>query len=226
MLEQRRLSLWAPPRARYERNGAAAGGRCGGCCRGRRRCTGCPLLPPLLQRPPAADCNACESNSVVQGCTRRWLVALQENIELGRPMTTHVTLEDGRVLGTSNGEFDALVEFVAAELEHRSNALRGFRKWLLEQRCLVQGPGVGYLDLRELSPPAVQQFKTAFLSGIARLSTGEVPETLRMKYSLLERMCESISRGEPPEALTSEHWKIDPWNGDQRGPGWGRPDDC
>lgn len=69
-------------------------------------------------------------------------------------MSTYITLEDGRVLATSNGVFDAIIERAATELERRGDSLDGLVEWLLEQRCEVQGPGVGYLDLRELSPMA------------------------------------------------------------------------
>src|SRR5262245_64161579 len=79
-------------------------------------------------------------------------------------MTTYITLEDGRILGTSNGVFDALLECAAKELERRTDVVDGLREWLLHQRCEVKGPGVGYLDLRELSPRASSQFKSACIS--------------------------------------------------------------
>jgi hypothetical protein len=81
-------------------------------------------------------------------------------------MTTHITLEDGRIFGTSNGVFDALLECAAKELESRPDTVNGLREWLLDQRCEVQGPGVGYLDLRELAPRASAQ-----LSQLAYLPT-------------------------------------------------------
>src|SRR6266446_10320091 len=81
-----------------------------------------------------------------------------------KPMATNITLEDGRILGTSNGVFDALLERAAKELESRTDAVDGLREWLLDQRCEVRGPGVGYLDLRELSPRASSQFKSACIS--------------------------------------------------------------
>ena len=65
-------------------------------------------------------------------------------------MTTHITLQDGRILGTSNWAFDALLECAAKELERRKDTVGGLPEWLLDQRCIVRGPGIGYLDLREL----------------------------------------------------------------------------
>jgi len=135
-------------------------------------------------------------------------------------VTTSVTLEDGRILGATNGAFDTLMALVAAELERRPGALPGLSEWLLNQRCVVQGPGVGYLDMRDLSPTAVHEFKAAFASGLDKTPPSEIPDPLRATFELLLRMWESIQRGEPPEALTSDHWKMAPWNGERRGPGW------
>ena len=79
-------------------------------------------------------------------------------------MVTHITLEDGLILGTSNGVFDALLERAAKELESRTDAVDGLQEWLLHQRCEVRGRGVGCLDLRELSPRVSSQFKSDCIS--------------------------------------------------------------
>src|SRR5215831_3452895 len=137
-----------------------------------------------------------------------------------KPMVTHITLEDGRVLGTSNGRFDALLERVAKELESRTDAVDGLGEWLLDQRCEVRGPGVGYLDLRELAPRASSQFKSACISAYDVLKFQPSPVFWLDELSLLIDMWISIGKGEPPEALTSPHWLIAPRSGDRRGPGW------
>jgi hypothetical protein len=135
-------------------------------------------------------------------------------------MTTYIILEDGRILGTSNGGFDALVECAAKELESRTDAVDGLREWLLDQRCTVQGPGVGYLDLRELSPRASSQFKSACISAYDAMKLESTRVFWLDQLSLLVKMWISIEKGEPPEALTSPHWLIAPWSGNRRGPGW------
>jgi hypothetical protein len=135
-------------------------------------------------------------------------------------MVTHITLEDGRVLGTSNGRFDALLERVVKELESRTDAVDGLREWLLDQRCEVRGPGVGYLDLRELSPRASSQFKSACISAYDAMRLESCPVLWLDQLSLSIDMWISIEKGEPPEALTSPHWLIAPFSGDHRGPGW------
>jgi hypothetical protein len=120
-------------------------------------------------------------------------------------MVTHITLEDGRVLGTSNGVFDCLLELAAKELGRRTDAVDGLQEWLLDQRCEVCGPGVGYLDLRELSPRASSQFKGACISAYYAMRLEIRPVIWLDQLSLLVNMWISIEEGEPPEALTSPH---------------------
>ena len=135
-------------------------------------------------------------------------------------MATYIALEDGRILGTSDGVFDALIECAAKELERRPDVVDGLLEWLLNQRCGVQGFGVGYLDLRELSPRASSQFKSACISAYSVMGRAPNPVPWLDRFSLLIDMWASIDKGEPPEALTSPHWLMSPWSGDRRGPGW------
>jgi hypothetical protein len=135
-------------------------------------------------------------------------------------MATYITLGDGRVFGTSNAVFDALLVCTAQELERQSDVIDGLREWLLDQRCEVQGPGVGYLVLRELSPRAAFQFKSACTSAFSSMERAPNPAPWLDQSSLLIDMWASINKGEPPEALTSPHWLISPWSRDRRGPGW------
>jgi hypothetical protein len=136
-------------------------------------------------------------------------------------MTTRIALEDGRILGTSNWAVDALLECAPKQLENRSDTVDGLPEWLLDQRCVVQGPGIGYLDLRKLSPRASSQFTVSLLASAydaMRLDSDPVP-WLDL-FSLLINMRVAMERGEPAEALTEPHWLIHPWNGKRRGPGW------
>ena len=135
-------------------------------------------------------------------------------------MVTHITLEDGRVLATKDWVFDAIIECVANELDSRTDAVEGLRQWLLDQRCEVQGPGVGYLDLREISPQACSQFKFACLSAYDAMKLECNPVLWLGQFSLLINMWISMDKEEPPEALTSRHWMMAPWSGERRGPGW------
>jgi len=134
-------------------------------------------------------------------------------------VSTHITLEDGRVLGTSNGTFYSIIEFIAAELQRGPDRLSGLAEWLLEQRCEVLGPGVGYIDLRELSPRAACEFRNAFIAAYAAVFDA-VSDALRAQFTLLRDMWDSIARGEPPQALTSSVWLLAAPSGRRRGPGW------
>ena len=135
-------------------------------------------------------------------------------------MVTTITLEDGRVLGTQNWVFDAILECATNELESRTDAVDGLREWLLDQRCAVNGPGVGYLDLRELSPRAASQFKSACLSAYDAMKLESSAVLWLDQFSLLIKMWISIEKGEPPDTLTSSVWLMGPWSGKRRGPGW------
>ena len=133
-------------------------------------------------------------------------------------MSTYITLEDGRVFAASNGLFDAILESAAEELRRNRAALEGLADWLLEQRCQIQGPGVGYLDVRELSSRAASEFRSACIAAHTALISAQSPWSSHL--SLLISMWASISRGEPPETQTSPHYRILNYDGSQRGPGW------
>jgi hypothetical protein len=103
-------------------------------------------------------------------------------------MTTLIVLEDGRILGTSNWAFDAILECAAKQLESRSDTVDGLPEWLLDQRCVVQGPGIGYLDLRELPPRASSQFKSACISAYDAMRHDSSPVLWLDLFSLLINM--------------------------------------
>jgi hypothetical protein len=134
-------------------------------------------------------------------------------------MTTYIQLEDGRVFSTTNGLFDYILECTAQHLEGRTECPE-LRDWLLDQRCDVLGPGVGYLDLRELSPIATCAFRSACTSAYRALMSQQDPASWLEKFSVLFKMWESMDRGEPPEALTSDFWQLTPFSGERKGPGW------
>jgi len=84
-------------------------------------------------------------------------------------VSTFLVLSDGRAWITSNGIYDTLIESIVEGLV-AENGPGPLAAWLLEQRCLVQGPGVGYLDLRELAPPGRQEVERALRPALARLA--------------------------------------------------------
>jgi hypothetical protein len=142
-------------------------------------------------------------------------------------MSTLFVLSDGRIWGCTNGEHDLLVELVAETIlkEEKDAALSD---WLLAQRCQVQGPGVGYVDLRELTLKVQEQIVAAIPKAVvlARVR-GPAPGVDPSRFAsfiehleLLNQMVESMKRGEPPEALTASWWKLHPPTGERKGPGW------
>jgi hypothetical protein len=134
-------------------------------------------------------------------------------------MSTLFVLADGRIWGTSNGAYDYLLELIA-EVLSRDGRERDLAEWLLAQRCEVQGPGVGYVDLRELAPTARERITTSIPSAVATAREREPAPILMESLELMLRMVESFNRGEPPEKLTSPRWLPHPPRERQRGPGW------
>jgi hypothetical protein len=134
-------------------------------------------------------------------------------------MTTTITLEDGRVFGASNSVFDSIIESAAKQLERRADPLEGLSEWLLDQRCEIQGPGVGSLDMRELSARARSEFREACFLAYKTLSDNPDQTALLSGFAILIEMWKSIDRGEPPEKLTSQNWRVSPPSGYRRGPG-------
>ena len=135
-------------------------------------------------------------------------------------MSTHIVLEDGRVLPVKDGGFDMILEHAAEQLQKRGDS-SGFGEWLLEQRCEVQGVGVGYLDVRELVPVAAAQFRQACTSAHTHLLNSPSELGWFSSLELLMRMWQSIDAGEPPEALTSPyHSVVKSAPERRRGPGW------
>ena len=136
-------------------------------------------------------------------------------------MTTHITLEDGRILGTTNGVFDAIMERAAAEIADSTESGHELHKWLLGQRCEILGPGVGYLDLRELSPRARSMFRSACVSALYAEKAAPLTKPWLVEALVrLKEMWSSINRGDPPESLTDPNWGIAPPTDVRSGPGW------
>lgn len=134
-------------------------------------------------------------------------------------MSGFIILNDGRAWTASNGAFDAVIEALAEELQ-RYNSGNDLAIWLLEQRSGVKGPGLGSIDIRELTQPNQQ----LLLNAIEQIAdAAELPKPLdswSAKVRLLARMVASYRRGEPPMALNPDMKDIVPSTGKHSGPGW------
>ena len=148
-------------------------------------------------------------------------------IEIVKKMSTHITLEDGRTLVLSNGQFDLIIEAVAQALESGLETVPHLASWLLEQRCIILGPGIGYLDLREMSPVAKRNFRNMchhIHSAGADSAPSVKDESADLLAPLIDELVEmwaSLDRGEAPEARTSPYWRVSPPLFYRKvGPGW------
>lgn len=137
-----------------------------------------------------------------------------------------IILEDGRGCAPASWAYDAIVRSVVDELV-RTDEERRLGQWLQEQLCEVLGPGMGFVDVRELSPLNRRIFREAcqraFLTEESKGSAGwfdpsAFPVWLE-RFRKLIKMWESIDRGEPPAALTDLR-EPDPPRGRKSGPGW------
>ncbi len=85
-------------------------------------------------------------------------------------MTAFIALDDGRSWWAANWAYDAVIEGIADVLDRAEQELAA---WLRQQTCTECGPGLGSVDVRELSPAnrrpfraaAQQAFRAAALAG-------------------------------------------------------------
>lgn len=138
-------------------------------------------------------------------------------------MSTFIDLDDGRTWRAANWAYDAVIEAIAREL-NRTDLERELARWLREQTCLACGPGLGSVDVRELSPAS----RAAFRMAAQRAYNTEAaagPDGWRdpaafpgwlNRFHLLLRMWDAIDRGEPPGQDTG----CAAPTGRRVGPGW------
>ncbi len=143
-------------------------------------------------------------------------------------MSTFITLGDGRSWLERDWVYDAILRAVARELPNNDEG-RALAAWLLEQQCFEQGPGIGYLDLRELTPTNQRLIIECLRLALGRArSEGPLgwndPSAFSAwlrSFDFLLRLVESVEHGEPPEALSDPNVNgLMPPTGERHGPGW------
>jgi hypothetical protein len=127
-------------------------------------------------------------------------------------VSTFFTLEDGRAWLSSNGAYDGIIEAIAEVL--RAADEQELASWLLDQRCVVQGPGVGTLDLRELTIDNRQRILDSLPKALA-LSKERTPTQLWVAE--FERLLMMVK---DPTLLDKNVRGIIPYDGTKSGPGW------
>jgi hypothetical protein len=125
-------------------------------------------------------------------------------------MSTFFILEDGRAWLSSNMIYDGILEAVADVLLAAED--RELANWLLDQRCEVQGPGVGTIDLRDLTAENRRQILDALPKALA-LSKELSPSLLWEFERLLDMM-------KDPTLIDKSVRGLIPWDGKKKGPGW------
>lgn len=142
-------------------------------------------------------------------------------------MSASITLDDGRTYWGSNWAFDAVIRAIAAVLPGTPQG-RALRDWLLDQQCRVQGPGIGCVDTRELTPDNRRLFAKAIEDAFnAQRRQGPIGwhdpkawDVWLAHFSDLVKMVESIRRGEQPEAFNPHSKGVMPATNKHAGPGW------
>lgn len=144
-----------------------------------------------------------------------------------RHVSAFFILSDGRAWSRANWAYDSVLDAIAAILT-RDESGRALASWLLEQRCQVQGPGVGTVDMRELTDENQRRIVLAVPQALEMARTrgpthwhdpSFFPQWLG-SFEVLVQMLESVQRGEPPEALNPHLRGVVPPSGTRSGPGW------
>ena len=141
-------------------------------------------------------------------------------------MSAFIALDDGRSWWAANWAYDAVIEAIANELEHNESG-QELAAWLRQQSCLECGPGLGSVDVRELSPKSQIDFREAaqlayrssvLSDGAGWYDASFFPNWLA-QFKRLLRMWKAIDRGEPPGQLGDSPHLMES-SGRQVGPGW------
>lgn len=119
-------------------------------------------------------------------------------------MSTFISFPDGRLWWAANWVYDTIVERIADDLVC-GPAEEALASWLRGRLCTVQGPGVGCVDLRELSEEDRRLFRAAAQSALRQaILSGPIgwhdpsffPVWLK-KFRQLLRMWKAADRREP-----------------------------
>ena len=104
------------------------------------------------------------------------------------------------------------------------------REWLLLQTCAVCGPGLGSVDVRELSPGDRELFEEAALRAVVAAKSEDAADWHRPSaftgwlehFEILSRLIESVRAGDDPESYHPHTTGLIAPSGERVGPGWKR----
>jgi hypothetical protein len=147
--------------------------------------------------------------------------------EEGIAVAGFIILSDGRAYAASNWSYDSTIDAIAEALPNTQEG-RLLADWILNQRCTVQGMGLGSVDLRELTPRNQEVFLRA-VEDAYRIQTGRGPVGWASpnawpswigRFADLVKMIECIGKGEPPGQFNPHMMDVIPPREKKAGPGW------
>lgn len=142
-------------------------------------------------------------------------------------MAGFIIINDGRAVAPSNWGFDRMMEEIVKSLPNNENSA-DFKDWLLNQRNCICGPGLGSVDVRELTPENQELFWDAVIDAIHRCKAegGEGWHDPNFYSSWMEMFSnllafrESYLDGEDPDAFNPYLKSVIPPTNNKSGPGW------
>jgi hypothetical protein len=157
---------------------------------------------------------------------------LGDDLKLGGrdAVSGFIILSDGRAYAASNWAYDGTVEAIVETLPDTQEG-RLLADWLLNQRCSVQGPGMGTVDVRELTPRNKELFLRAVEDAYC-IQKGKGPVEWYSPeawpswigwFSDLVKMTECIKNGDLPNQFNPHMTDVIPPTGRKNGPGWSEP---
>ena len=117
-------------------------------------------------------------------------------------MAGFIILQDGRAWAPSSAAYDALIDALA-EVLTGPDGDRALASWLAERTCRKLGPGMGYVDVRDLTACHRELLYRAIRSipTRAKLTASTWSESMRARYQRLRDLLDSMERGEPADTL-------------------------
>src|SRR5437660_3479055 len=138
-----------------------------------------------------------------------------------------IVLQDGRAYAGSSWGYDTTIKAIASVLFERKQS-QALAEWLIKQRSVIVGMGMGNVDVRELTPrnrelfldAAREAFKRAEAQGSAGWYDPRAFPGWLDRFRDLITMLDSIERGEPPSAFNPHMRAACEPTGEHSGPGW------
>ena len=136
-------------------------------------------------------------------------------------MGSFIILEDGRAWAVGDGAFDDALEAIASQLPASAEG-KSLAIWLVEQKTGDRGMGLGRVDLRELTPPNRELFKSAAQRFYpqAIVNVGDYNPAWLELFAVLLKLIKLADKREDPRLYNPHMDALCPPTGAKVGPGW------